>query len=169
MSYQPRVRSAIWTTLVLLLVCLTSITGLAAPKSSDVLGDTDEQAQQTAKVATPSPTPPVGMSRATEKQPEQGRQYGQPGFVLDKVERGGQRIKVTWHFPPEAKRDPRITLTYPALNSSGHVAFLVTGREKQEILTRVRDGISTLPAAMVRPAGHLHWFTDRAAEPGGGD
>jgi 6-phosphogluconolactonase len=69
----------------------------------------------------------------------------------------------------EAKRDPRITLTYPALNSSGHVAFLVTGREKQEILTRVRDGISTLPAAMVRPAGHLHWFTDRAAEPGGGD
>src|SRR4051812_40975715 len=33
--------------------------------------------------------------------------YGQPGFVLDKVERGGQRIKVSWHFPPEAKRDPR--------------------------------------------------------------
>ena len=68
-----------------------------------------------------------------------------------------------------AKREPRITLTYPALNSSRHVAFLVTGKEKQEVLTRVRDGISTLPAAMVRPVGHLLWFTDRAAEPGAGD
>jgi 6-phosphogluconolactonase len=68
-----------------------------------------------------------------------------------------------------AKRDPRVTLTYPALNSSGHVAFLATGKEKQEVLTRVRDGISALPAAMVHPVGHLHWFTDRAAEARGRD
>ena len=68
-----------------------------------------------------------------------------------------------------AKADPRITLTYPALDSSRHIAFLVTGKEKQEILTRVRGGISTLPAAMVRPVGRLHWFTDRAAEPRGVD
>jgi 6-phosphogluconolactonase len=64
-----------------------------------------------------------------------------------------------------ANREPRVTLTYRALNSSRHVAFLVTGKEKQEVLKRVRDGLSTLPAAMVRPVGHLHWFTDRAAEP----
>jgi 6-phosphogluconolactonase len=68
-----------------------------------------------------------------------------------------------------AKREPRITLTYPALNSSHHVAFLVTGKAKQEVLTRVRGGIATLPAAMVRPVGHLHWFMDRAAQPGEGD
>ena len=66
-----------------------------------------------------------------------------------------------------ARREPRITLTYPALDSSRHVVFLVTGREKQLVLTRVRDGISRLPAAMVRPVGHLHWFTDRSAEAGG--
>jgi 6-phosphogluconolactonase len=66
-----------------------------------------------------------------------------------------------------AKREPRITLTYPALGSSRHVAFLVTGKEKQEVLTHVRDGLSTLPAAMVHPVGHLHWFTDRSAEPRG--
>jgi 6-phosphogluconolactonase len=68
-----------------------------------------------------------------------------------------------------AKREPRITLTYPALDSSRHIAFLVTGKEKQEVLTRVRGGISTLPAARVRPVGRLHWFTDRAAEPRGVD
>jgi 6-phosphogluconolactonase len=68
-----------------------------------------------------------------------------------------------------AKREPRITLTYPALDSSRHIAFLVTGKEKQEVLTRVRGGISTLPAAKVRPSGRLHWFTDRAAEPRGLD
>jgi 6-phosphogluconolactonase len=68
-----------------------------------------------------------------------------------------------------AKREPRITLTYPALSSSRHVAFLVTGKQKQEVLTQVRDGIATLPAAMLHPVGHLHWFTDRAAEPQGRD
>ena len=31
------------------------------------------------------PTPPVGMSRATDKQSEQGRQYGQPGFVGEPI------------------------------------------------------------------------------------
>jgi len=66
-----------------------------------------------------------------------------------------------------ARHEPRITLTYPALDSSRQVVFLVTGREKQVVLTRVRDGSSNLPAAMVRPVGHLHCFTDRSAEPGG--
>jgi 6-phosphogluconolactonase len=66
-----------------------------------------------------------------------------------------------------ANREPRITLTYPALESSRHIAFLVTGKEKREVLARVRGGVSRLPAAMVHPVGHLHWFTDRAAEPRG--
>ena len=66
-------------------------------------------------------------------------------------------------FAPEA----RITLTYPALESSRDVAFLVTGKPKREILARVRAGATDAPAARLRPVGRLHWFVDRAALPDG--
>lgn len=58
---------------------------------------------------------------------------------------------------------PRITLTYPALDSSRDVAFLVTGAGKKEVLRRARAADPALPAARIRPTGRLHWFTDRAA------
>jgi 6-phosphogluconolactonase len=57
----------------------------------------------------------------------------------------------------------RITMTYPAINSSRRIAFLVTGREKAAILSTVRGGDSALPAARVRPVGELIWFVDKAA------
>jgi 6-phosphogluconolactonase len=57
----------------------------------------------------------------------------------------------------------RITLTYPALESCRHAAFLVAGAEKREALAAVRAGQSDLPAAQYRPAGELHWFVDDAA------
>jgi 6-phosphogluconolactonase len=57
----------------------------------------------------------------------------------------------------------RITMTYPAINSSRRIAFLVTGREKAAILSAVRGGDSALPAARVRPVGELIWFVDKAA------
>ncbi len=63
------------------------------------------------------------------------------------------------HGRPET----RITLTYPALESSGHVAFLVTGPEKAAILKQIRGGDTRLPAARLHPAGELVWFVDRAA------
>jgi type IV pilus assembly protein PilQ len=88
MSYQPRVRTAIWTTLVLILVCVSSNTSLAAPQQARIDGDANDQnpaAQQTAMAAAPSPTPPVGMSRSTDKQVDQGKQYGQPGFVGEPI------------------------------------------------------------------------------------
>jgi 6-phosphogluconolactonase len=66
-----------------------------------------------------------------------------------------------------AKSEPRITLTYPALDSSRDVAFLATGEEKRGAVTRAQAGDRTVPAAMVRPVGHLHWFMDRGAAPGG--
>jgi 6-phosphogluconolactonase len=66
-----------------------------------------------------------------------------------------------------AKSEPRITLTYPALDSSREVAFLATGHEKRGAVTRARADDCTIPAAMVRPVGRLHWFTDRAAAPEG--
>jgi 6-phosphogluconolactonase len=62
---------------------------------------------------------------------------------------------------PEA----RITLTYPALESSREVAFLVSGVAKREILARIQEGSADVPAARIRPVGRLHWFVDRAALP----
>ncbi len=67
------------------------------------------------------------------------------------------------------KSEPRITLTYPALDSSRDVAFLATGEGKRDVVARARAGDRTIPAAMVRPVGRLHWFLDRAASPGGID
>jgi 6-phosphogluconolactonase len=68
-----------------------------------------------------------------------------------------------------ATSEPRITLTYPALNSSRDVAFLVTGKEKRDVVARAQGGDRALPAALVRPVGRLHWFTDRDAASEGAD
>ena len=85
MSYQPRVRSAIWTTLVLLLVGVSTTGTLAAARISDVVARAGRQnATQQNLAATPSPTPAV-TAPATDKQSEQGRQYGQPGFVGEPI------------------------------------------------------------------------------------
>jgi 6-phosphogluconolactonase len=65
-----------------------------------------------------------------------------------------------------AKSEPRITLTYPALDSSRDLAFVATGREKRGVVARAQAGDREFPAARVRPIGRLHWFTDRAAAPG---
>jgi 6-phosphogluconolactonase len=62
-----------------------------------------------------------------------------------------------------AMPEPRITLTYPALDSSRDVAFVVTGRGKRNVAARAQTGDRTMPAGLVRPVGRLHWFTDRAA------
>jgi 6-phosphogluconolactonase len=62
---------------------------------------------------------------------------------------------------------PRITLTYPVLDSGRDVAFLATGAEKRDVVARARAGDRALPAAMVCPIGRLHRFTDHAASPGG--
>jgi 6-phosphogluconolactonase len=63
------------------------------------------------------------------------------------------------HGRPEV----RITMTYPALESSRRVAFLVAGEEKAAIFTAIRKGDSRVPAAQIRPVGELFWFVDRAA------
>jgi 6-phosphogluconolactonase len=61
------------------------------------------------------------------------------------------------------KSEPRITLTYPALESTRTLAFLVAGAPKRDILARVWRG-EDLPAARLRgPAPS--WFIDQAADP----
>ncbi len=62
-----------------------------------------------------------------------------------------------------AKPEARITLTYPALASSRHVAFLVAGADKREMLARALAGDPALPAAGVDPVGSLTWFADASA------
>jgi 6-phosphogluconolactonase len=63
------------------------------------------------------------------------------------------------HGRPEV----RITMTYPVIESSRRVAFLVSGGEKMSIFQTIRAGGSNVPAARVRPVGELFWFADRAA------
>jgi 6-phosphogluconolactonase len=65
------------------------------------------------------------------------------------------------HGRPEV----RITLTYPALESSRHVAFLIEGRSKAAIFRAIRSGHSDVPAARLHPLGDVTWFVDRDAIP----
>ncbi len=62
-----------------------------------------------------------------------------------------------------AKSEARITLTYPALESSRHAAFLVAGDGKQAMLSRLLRGDERLPAARLHPTGTLWIFADVAA------
>lgn len=87
MPSQSRVKSAInRNALVLLLVCFAATSVLAATPNFDVvaLSTAQDRAQQTS-AAAPMPTPPVGMSRASDVPAQQGRQYGQPGFVGEPI------------------------------------------------------------------------------------
>jgi 6-phosphogluconolactonase len=69
-----------------------------------------------------------------------------------------------WVLPVRgAREEARITLTYPALQSSRETAFLVTGADKKDALARARAGDRTLPAGRLHPVAGLHWFIDRAA------
>ena len=68
-----------------------------------------------------------------------------------------------WTAVSALKGQARITLTYPALESSAQTAFLVSGAAKRDILKRVLDGDPSLPAARLRPQGALHVFADRDA------
>jgi 6-phosphogluconolactonase len=64
---------------------------------------------------------------------------------------------------PHGRPEARISMTYPVIESSRQVAFLVAGKEKAAILRDIRGGGSQVPAAGVRPVGELVWFVDRAA------
>ncbi len=66
------------------------------------------------------------------------------------------------HGRPEV----RLTMTYPVIESSRRVAFLVAGKEKAAIFRTIRNGGSDVPAARLRPLGELFWFVDRAVAGG---
>ena len=62
-----------------------------------------------------------------------------------------------------AKPEPRVSMTYPALDSSGALIFLVAGEGKREKLEGLLGGDLSLPAAHVRPVSEFYVFCDAAA------
>ena len=97
MPYQSRLRSVITGTLVLLLVCSTGISTLAATKNSAVAtaisssispagpGEQSQVSQKPVASVALMPTPTPAMPRPMDKQSDQGRQYGQPAFVGEPI------------------------------------------------------------------------------------
>ena len=77
---------------------------------------------------------------------------GQP--VLKERERWAAAV-------PEGRSEPRITLTYPALESSALILFLVSGAAKRDALAQARGG--GLPAGALKPQGEVLWLVDEAA------
>ena len=83
-----------------------------------------------------------------------------PGHpLLQETERWVAPIFDSPKPPPQ-----RITLTLPVINNARQVAFIAAGAGKADILPRVLEAGSTLPARLVQPASAgLHWFVDEAA------
>ena len=63
----------------------------------------------------------------------------------------------------EGRPEARITLTYPAIQSSAKIAFLVAGSEKANAVQLARNGDPSVPAGRIRTAAEVIWFLDRAA------
>ncbi|WFD29128.1 6-phosphogluconolactonase [Malassezia sp. CBS 17886] len=74
-----------------------------------------------------------------------------------------------WVAPIEDSPKPpsrRITFTYTVLNHAHHIAFVLTGEGKQDILAKVLDEPQLgLPSSLVRPTtpGDVLFFADEAA------
>jgi len=79
---------------------------------------------------------------------------GQP--VLDERKRWVAAVS-------EGRPETRITLTYPAIDSSAKIAFLVTGAEKANAVRLARAGDLSVPAGRIRTDAAVTWFVDRAA------
>lgn len=62
---------------------------------------------------------------------------------------------------PKGRAEPRISLTYPALESSALILFLVSGAGKRDALAQARAGIG--PAGGIKPQGEVLWLVDAAA------
>jgi 6-phosphogluconolactonase len=63
----------------------------------------------------------------------------------------------------EGRPEARITLTYPALESSAKIAFLASGTEKAKAVQLARAGDPSVPAGRIRTNAEVIWFLDRAA------
>ena len=70
----------------------------------------------------------------------------------------------------EELRDYRLTMTFPAINESKYVIFVVSGEDKAKAVAEVLEGEfrpDDLPAQSVNPRlGTVHWLLDDAAASG---
>ncbi len=70
-------------------------------------------------------------------------------------------------FGPTVTPPDRVTMTYPLINNSRRIAFLVLGEGKAEMIKRVatgNDSFETIPVkAIVPERGILTWYLDRAS------
>jgi len=72
--------------------------------------------------------------------------------------------KKRWVAPVLQGRDEvRLTLTYPALQSSRLTLFLVAGADKAQAVAKVRAGDASMPAGRLQPQGDVVWLLDQAA------
>ena len=67
----------------------------------------------------------------------------------------------------EKQKMYRITLMPSIVNKASYIAFMVTGKNKSEILYRIIEGPhepNVFPAQLIKPGtGEVHWFLDKAA------
>ncbi len=70
-----------------------------------------------------------------------------------------------WVLPvTQGRPEPRVTLTYPVLDSARLIAIVVSGAGKRAMLEAIWSGRErAAPAARLRPTGRLLWLVDRAA------
>ena len=61
----------------------------------------------------------------------------------------------------------RMTLTYPVLNATRRLLWVVTGEEKREPLAKLLDRDGSIPAGRVEPQGESLILADPAAAPDG--
>jgi 6-phosphogluconolactonase len=71
--------------------------------------------------------------------------------------------RVVANFVPKLQ-EWRLTMTFPLLNQSRHVLFLVSGDKNSQLLERVLAGDSEFPASRVEPTnGQLTWMIGKRA------
>lgn len=61
------------------------------------------------------------------------------------------------------REEPRITLTFPAIESSAALAFLVIGDDKKDAVRKARSADTSIPAGQLKPQGAVFWFLDSAS------
>lgn len=64
---------------------------------------------------------------------------------------------------PTGRPEIRLTLTFPAVESSKAIAFLVSGKAKAPAVAGARAGDTSLPAGLLKPQGEFFWLMDRDA------
>jgi 6-phosphogluconolactonase len=76
-------------------------------------------------------------------------------------------VRAAGNYLDDRDGEERVTMTFPFLNASRRIVFLVTGEGKADALRAVLTGpadVNTLPATGIVPAdGTIEWVVDEAA------